>query len=284
MRINLRISESSKKAQPFLKWAGGKTQLLKQYKPYFPITFNNYCEPFVGAGAILFYLLGNGSLLKSKRVIIIDSNTELINCYLAIKEDVNALISILKSSKYKNDKDTYYEIREQRPKDKFARAARLIYLNKTCFSGLYRVNNQGEFNVPFGKHKNPLICDAENLIKASSALSNVDIILGDFEKCIECVKSGDFVYLDPPYQPLSKTSYFTGYTKNPFLIKEQYRLARFYKKLDSLGCKVMLSNSDTKFIRNLYNKFRIEIVLANRAINCKSNGRGKINELVITNY
>jgi DNA adenine methylase len=284
MRNNLKKPASEKKAQPFLKWAGGKTQLLKQYKPLFPVSFTNYSEPFVGAGAVLFYLLNNGTLTNEKRITIIDSNAELINCYLVIKNDPHRLLELLNSSKFINDKTTYYSMRGQTPTDEIERAARTIYLNKTCFSGLYRVNNQGEFNVPFGRHKNPLICDANNITQVSLVLRKVEIIHDDFEKCIEFSQRGDFIYLDPPYQPLSKTSYFTGYTKNQFLLKEQFRVARLFKRLDSYGCKVMMSNSDTKFIRNLYKKFRIETVRANRAINCKAKGRGKINELVIVNY
>ncbi len=269
--------------EPFLKWAGGKSQLLKQFQALFPSKFNNYLEPFVGAGSVFFYLYNTGRL-KSKKIILIDSNEELINCFLAIKENVERLISILKGPKYVNKKEVYYRIRAEEPHDRFERAARTIYLNKTCFNGLYRVNSKGKFNVPFGRYKNPLICDSENLRAVSIALKNVKILCADFEKCLEYAGKGDFIYFDPPYQPLSKTSNFTSYTKNAFSEEDQKRLCEVFKRLDKRGCKIMLSNSDTHFIRNLYKKYRIEVVYAKRAINCKPSGRGAIKELVILNY
>ena len=271
------------KPEPFLKWAGGKSQLLKQFEPFLPSKFNNYIEPFVGAGSVFFYLYNTGRL-KGKKIILIDSNEELINCFLVIKENVERLISILKGPRYVNKKEVYYRIREEEPKDKFERAARTIYLNKTCFNGLYRVNSKGKFNVPFGKYKAPLICNSRNLRAVSIALKNVKILCDDFEKCLEYTTKGDFIYFDPPYQPLSKTSNFTGYTKNGFGEAEQRRLYCAFRELDKRGCKVILSNSNTDFIKKLYRKYRIERVKANRAINCKAEGRGKIEELVILNY
>ena len=269
--------------EPFLKWAGGKSQLLKQFQALFPPRFNNYLEPFVGAGSVFFYLY-NTERLKGKKTILIDSNEELINCFLVIKENVERLISILKGPKYVNKKEVYYRIRAEEPQDRFERAARTIYLNKTCFNGLYRVNSKGKFNVPFGRYKNPLICDSKNLRAVSIALKNVKILCDDFEKCLEYAGKGDFIYFDPPYQPLSKTSNFTSYTKNAFSEEDQKRLCEVFKRLDKMGCKIMLSNSDTHFIRNLYKKYRIEVVYAKRAINCKPSGRGAIKELVILNY
>jgi DNA adenine methylase len=272
------------KPEPFLKWAGGKGQLLKQYEPLFPHRFNNYLEPFIGGGAVFFHLYNTGKLNSGKKVILIDSNEELIHCYSAIKEEVEKLIKILSSPKFINKNETYYKIRVEEPKDRYARAARTIYLNKTCFNGLYRVNSKGKFNVPFGSYKNPLICNAENLRAVSFAIRDAEILCDDFAKCLEFVKRNDFIYFDPPYQPLSKTSSFTSYTKNSFNETEQQRLCNVFKELDKQGCKVMLSNSDTPFIRKLYKNFRIEVVYAKRAINCKASGRGAITELVILNY
>lgn len=272
------------KAEPFLKWAGGKGQLLKQYEAYFPEKFNNYLEPFIGGGAVFFHLYNTARLNNGKKIILIDSNEELINCYQVVKENVNKLIELLNSSKYVNKKNIYYRIRAEEPKDKFERAARTIYLNKTCFNGLYRVNSKDKFNVPFGRYKNPLICNSENLKAVNLALRNVEMICGDFERCLEFDKRGDFIYFDPPYQPLSKTSSFTSYTRDSFGEKDQNRLCFVFKELDKIGCKVMLSNSDTPFIRKIYKDFRIEVVYAKRAINCKASGRGAISELVILNY
>jgi DNA adenine methylase len=271
-------------AEPFLKWAGGKGQLLKQYEAFFPNDFNNFFEPFVGGGAVFFYLFNAGRLQDRKKIFLIDSNEELINCYSVIKEDVEKLIKILNSPKFINTEQTFYKIRAEEPKERFGRAARTIYLNKTCFNGLYRVNSKGKFNVPFGGYKNPLICNSRNLIAVSSALQNVEILYGDFDRCLKLAKKEDFIYFDPPYQPLNKTSSFTSYTKEPFGEKEQVKLSKVFRGLDKIGCKVMLSNSDTSFIRKLYKNFRIEVVLAKRAINCKASGRGAIKELVILNY
>jgi len=272
------------KAEPFLKWAGGKGQLLKQYEPFFPSKFNNYLEPFVGGGAVFFHLYNTGRLSNGKEVILIDSNEELINCYSVIKKNVNKLIRILSNSEYMNDENAYYQIRTEEPQNKFERAARTIYLNKTCFNGLYRVNSKGKFNVPFGRYKNPLICNTEKLRSVNLALKNVEVICSDFKKCLEFTKRGDFIYFDPPYQPLSKTSSFTSYTKDSFDEEDQEKLCKVFKELDKRGSKVMLSNSDTKFIRNLYKGFTTKTVLAKRAINCKASGRGEITELVILNY
>jgi DNA adenine methylase len=272
------------RAEPFLKWAGGKGQLLKQYETFFPKEFNNFLEPFVGGGAVFFYLFNNGRLQGKKKIYLIDSNEELINCYLVIKEDVEKLIKILSSPKFINTEGTFYKIRAEEPKNKFERAARTIYLNKTCFNGLYRVNSKGKFNVPFGGYKNPLICNSRNLIAVSSALQNVEILCGDFDRCLKIAKKEDFIYFDPPYQPLNKTSSFTSYTKEPFGEREQAKLSKVFRELDKIGCKIMLSNSDTSFIRRLYKNFRVEVVLAKRAINCKPSGRGAIKEIVILNY
>lgn len=277
-------SQFVSKAEPFLKWAGGKGQLLKQYEAFFPLKFNNYIEPFVGGGAVFFHLYNTDRVSNGKRAILIDSNEELINCYLTIKADVNRLIGVLSNPKFKNEEDVYYKIRAEEPENKFERAARTIYLNKTCFNGLYRVNSRNKFNVPFGRYKNPMICNSEKLGAVSLALKNIEILLGDFERCLDFAKRGDFIYFDPPYQPLSKTSSFTSYTKDSFNEGDQQKLCKVFKELDKRGCKVMLSNSDTRFIRNLYKGFEKKVVFAKRAINCKASGRGRINELIIRNF
>ncbi|MFH1540897.1 MAG: DNA adenine methylase [Elusimicrobiota bacterium] len=272
-----------KRATPFLKWAGGKGQLLKQIEPLFPSQFNNYIEPFLGGGAVFFYLYST-SRLNDKKTILIDSNEGLINCYHAIKKDVNKIIKILYSGKFVNTEEVFYEIRDEGPKDMFERAARAIYLNKTCYNGLYRVNSSGKFNVPFGRYRNPLICDVDNLKMVNTVLRNVKIVLGDFEKCLEYAKPHDFFYFDPPYQPISKTSSFTGYTKDLFGEKEQERLASLIGELDKKKCKIMLSNSVNPFIEGLYKEFRIKYVKARRSINCNGFNRGEISELVVMNY
>jgi DNA adenine methylase len=280
-----KVTEKPTKAEPFLKWAGGKSQLLNEFVKFFPYNFKNYIEPFVGGGAVFFYLYSNG-MLKGKKSILIDSNEDLIIAYKSIKEEnkLRTLIKTLSNGRYLNNEDNYYKIREEEPEDDIEKTARLIYLNKTCFNGLYRVNSKGKFNVPFGRNKNPCICDEENLKAVSVALKNTELINDDFSVVIEYAEKDDFIYFDPPYQPLSRTASFTGYTKDSFNEKDQERLADIYRKLDKRGCKLMLSNSDVKFIRKLYNGYRIEIVKAKRVINCKASKRGTVNELVILNY
>jgi len=267
---------------PFLKWAGGKRQLIPQMQAYFPKNFNKYIEPFVGGGAVLFYL-------KPKMSVIIDINKELINCYKVIKNKVNQLIELLKT--HKNEKNYYYKIRAlDRNKEKFARlsdiekASRLIYLNRCCYNGLYRVNSKGQFNVPFGKYKNPNFCDEENLLAVSNLLKNVEIFHGSFEICLNYAVKGDFIYFDPPYYPISKTSSFTSYTKEDFGKDSQQELLNVFKKLDERDCKLMLSNSYSEYIKNLYKDYKIITLDARRAINCNAEKRGNINVLLILNY
>lgn len=272
------------KAEPFLKWAGGKSQLLHQYKELFPINFNNYIESFVGGGAVFFYLYNIGQLMNSSRIILIDSNEELINTYQTIKYNVDALVETLMNSKFRNAVIQFYKIRSEEPQDKIERAARTIYLNKTCFNGLYRVNSLGKYNVPFGRYKNPLICDRENLEAVSIALQNVEMYWDNFKRCLDFAQSKDFIYFDPPYHPLSNTSNFTSYTKESFGESEQQDLHQTFRELDRRGCYLMLSNSDTPLIRDLYKDYYIDVVYAKRMINCKSSGRGVISELVIRNY
>ncbi len=265
-----------------VKWAGGKKQLLKQFQKFFPRKIENYYEPFVGGGAVLFYIL---QTYNPKKVLISDTNEELMNCYEVIKNNVEELILSLKEHKQAHNTEYYYKIRDLNPKElnKIERASRTIYLNKTCFNGLYRVNSKGGFNVPIGSYVNPSIYNETELRRLSQLLKNVEIKNMSFEKVLEYAKKKDFIYFDPPYMPLKKES-FTTYTKDNFLEDEQKQLAQVFKKLHKKGCNVMLSNSDTEFIKNLYNEHNIEIVRANRMINSNGNDRGKINEIVVTNY
>lgn len=270
----------------FVKWAGGKGQLLEQFKPLFPKKFNRYLEPFVGSGAVFFYIVQN---FKPKEIIISDTNKELINTYEIIRDDVERLIVELKQHKeyhMAEGKKYYLTIRATNPKDlpTLERAARFIYLNKTCFNGLYRVNSKGKFNVPMGSYKNPDIVQEDRLRLVSELLKNVIIKVMSFEKVLDFAKKEDFIYFDPPYYPLKNKKSFTTYTKDSFMEKEQELLSDVFKKLDEKGCSVMLSNSDTKFIKDLYPNYNIHLVQATRMINCNGDKRGKINEVVVTNY
>ncbi len=267
--------------KPFLKWVGGKRQLILQMNDYFPKEFNKYIEPFVGGGAIFFYLL-------PETAILIDVNKELINTYNIIKNNVSELIKSLKN--HKNEKDYYYEVRskDRNPEEynklsDVNKASRTIYLNRCCFNGLYRVNSKGQFNVPFGKYKNPKFCDEENLVAIHKALQNALLINDSFEKCLDFAEKGDFIYFDPPYVPISSSANFTSYTKGNFGKEDQIRLFNVYKNLDERGCKVMLSNSYSDFILDLYKDYQINILYAKRAINSDGSKRGEIKELLITN-
>jgi DNA adenine methylase len=270
-------------AQPFLKWAGGKRQLLPQIRQYVPDKIKTYYEPFIGAGAVLFDI-------QPKNAVINDVNVELVNVYNTIKYNVDELIEDLK--KHENTSEYFYAIRDLDRQNEYEhltsieRASRVIFLNKTCFNGLFRVNSQGQFNVPFGKYKNPKIVN-ESVIRAvhQYLVSNdVTILNTDFEKVLETAKRGDFIYLDPPYDPVSNTSSFTGYSLDGFNKDDQRRLKYTFVELDKRGCKVLLSNSATDFIKDLYDGFIIEIVSASRNINAKASGRGKIDEVLVRNY
>lgn len=277
----------TEKAKPFVKWVGGKRQLLKQFRDlglYPPEKFdaikNTYHEPFVGGGAVFFDLL-------PKNAILSDMNRELVVSYNVIKNNVEALIVYLK--KYKYEKEFFLKVRAKDPEklSDLEVASRFIFLNRTAFNGMYRVNSSGGFNVPFGKYDNPLICDAENLRKVSKTLKNVSIKHQDYKAVLKRAKKGDFVYFDPPYYPVSKTASFTSYTPDAFLDKEQTELRDTFAELSKRGCFVMLSNSDTSFINKIYSGIkgvRINKVQAGRAINSKSSGRGKITEVLVTNY
>lgn len=269
--------------RPFLKWAGGKTQLTDDLVARMPIEFGTYHEPFVGSSALFFRLYREG---KIKFAILSDINAELIDTYKAIRDAVDEVIRLL--LEFPHEEKFYYTIREKDPwsMSLTERAARMIYLNKTGYNGLYRVNQQGKFNVPFGRYKSPKYVDKENLNAVSRALEKVDLLCAPFETVVERVKPGDWVYFDPPYAPLSKTSNFTSYHNDGFGLQDQERLRNICIELSRKNVYITLSNSDTAVIRSLYNlyHFAIEEVLANRAINCNGSKRGKITELVITNY
>ena len=275
------------KAEPFIKWAGGKRGLLKQILPLLPKKFKNYHEPFLGGGAVFFKLYSLG-YLKDKEVYLSDINSELINAYKVVRDNPIDLISNLKKYKEKHSKDFYYEIRALDREEDFLklseleRATRFIYLNKTCFNGLYRVNKKGHFNTPIGTCKSLNNIDNKDVIlNASKALQNVTIINQSFEKVIPNSNKNDLVYFDPPYYPLNKTSDFTRYDIGCFSGKDHYLLYEVFDMLSIIGIKAVLSNSNTDFIRNLYKKYDISYVTANRFINSKGSGRGKIKEVII---
>jgi DNA adenine methylase len=277
------LLKKNKLLQPFLKWAGGKRQLLPTIRQYIPPKYSTYYEPFIGAGAVLFDI-------QPAVGIINDSNTELINCYEVIRDSIDELIQNL--GQHKNEKEYYYTIRDldREPNfknlDPVQRASRIIFLNKTCFNGLFRVNSAGQFNVPFGSYHNPKILN-QIVLKAAHnylATKKIQIMNVDFEQSVETAKKGDFIYFDPPYDPVSDTSSFTGYDINGFGKREQERLRDVYKKLSDKGCLVLLSNSATDFILDLYKDFTIITVTASRTINSVATGRGKIDEVLVMNY
>jgi DNA adenine methylase len=277
------------KLKPFVKWAGGKRGLLHELLARLPDKFNNYFEPFVGGGALFFELKRLG-LLENKTVYLLDKNAELINTYQVIKNYPNDLIQALAQFQKNHSKEFYYGIRaldrntDFKSLDSIYRAARFIYLNKTCFNGLYRVNSKGFFNVPIGSYTNPCICDAETITITSEALQQVEIIHSCYSSILRFAKKDDFIYFDPPYYPLNATSNFTAYGKDVFLEAEQVALFETFKTLDSTGCFVMHSNSNSDFIKSLYRDYLVEFVEMERFINSKANGRGKIKEVIFRNY
>jgi DNA adenine methylase len=264
--------------RPFLKWAGGKGQLIPQYEPYFPRQFLTYYEPFLGGGAIFFRLL-------PKQALLMDINLELVNVYQCIRDRVEETIGLLAEHRDRHCESYYYQIRSHNYDLPVERAARLIYLNKTCFNGLYRENSKGEFNVPVGRYKKPSIYDPELLRVVSQALQSTQIQQYPFQSVLEYASStSDFVYFDPPYYPISATSKFTSYSRYTFDQSDQIRLRDTFVELAKRGVQVMLSNSDCEFIRELYQGFNIHSILAARSINSKAERRGKITEVLITNY
>lgn len=271
------------KVPTLVKWAGGKKQLLPQFYKYFPEKIERYIEPFVGGGAVAFYVIER---FKPKFVLLSDINEELINAYNVVKNNTPELIGALTALAKKHSKEFYYKIRDIDPHSlsSIDMAARFIYLNKTCFNGLYRVNSKGKFNVPIGSYRNPQILDVRSLLEIHKLLKNAIIKVIPFEDVLEYAKKGDFIYFDPPYYPVREGKSFTKYSKNDFSKTDHEKLAEIFQKLDKLGCRVMLSNSDTEFIRRLYKNYNVNTVQAKRLINCDASHRGKINEIVVTNY
>ena len=292
--------------KPFIKWVGGKGQLLSEINKLYPVelgkNINKYAEIFVGGGAVLFDIL---SKYKLDEVYISDKNLELINTYKSIRDNVDILIKSLKEMEEQyipldneNRKDYYYKKREEYnslkiniEENNIEKAVLFIFLNKTCFNGLYRVNKKGKFNVPMGAYKKPKICDEENLKNVSLTLRNVKIVYADYRKSEKFIDGKTFVYIDPPYRPLNITSSFTSYTENDFNDKEQIELAEYINVLNKKGAKIVISNSDPKnndiddnFFDELYKNYNINRVKATRMLNSNANLRGAINELLITNY
>lgn len=281
--LNLKTNEvnSNVKAKPFVKWVGGKTQLLSELTSRIPDRVSRYFEPFVGGGALFFHYSPEQSTL-------IDINEELTNTYKVIKYQIEELIADLHQHIY--EKNYYYQIRNVDRTDEYKswsdvqRASRLIYLNKTCFNGLYRVNSKGEFNTPIGKYKNPKIVDEVNLRACSQALQKAEIITDSFMEVEEKVRGDDFVYFDPPYAALNTTSSFAGYSSQGFDEQMQLGLRDLCDRLDAKGIRFMVSNSNAPLILDLYKDYKIELVYATRAINSQANKRGKIPEVIVSNY
>ena len=296
---------TDKIAKPFLKWAGGKTQLITEIEKSLPHEIINkkftYIEPFVGSGAVLFWMLNK--FAKLEKAVINDINEDLINTYKAIASRPKELISILQvlqnefhglEGKDEQKKEYYYQKRElynTREEERSGQAALFIFLNRTCFNGLYRVNKSNGYNVPMGSYKKPTICDEQNILAVSNVLQKVEILCGDYEATLKEATSNSFFYFDPPYKPLNNTSSFNSYAKDEFNDEEQIRLRNFCSKLEKQGHKWMLSNSDVKgkdtndnFFDEIYSEFSISRVKARRSINANPEKRGELNELLITNY
>lgn len=293
--------------KPFIKWAGGKTQLLPDIRKKYPTelgkSITKYCEPFIGGGAVLFDILSNYQL---EEILINDINKELTNTYSQIKSNLNRLLEELEMMQnlfWEMDNDArkvyYYEKRERfnylkingDEQINFEKAALFVFLNKTCFNGLFRVNKKGLFNVPMGAYKMPVICDRENLTEISRALQNVKISTGDYKATLDFIDENTFVYIDPPYRPISVTASFTSYAETDFNDDEQVALGQFVDRASERGAKVVVSNSDPKnnddkdnFFDDLYNQYSIARITAKRMINCNGESRGNISELLISNY
>jgi DNA adenine methylase len=266
-------------ATPFLKWAGGKSQLLAQYAPYFPDTYHTYFEPFVGGGAVFFDRV-------PERAVLSDINPELVNVYATLRNDVATVIALLQQHAARHDPAHYYATRALVPASlsPTERAARFIYLNKTCFNGLYRENARGAFNVPIGRYTNPSICDPVNLRAVSLALQRAEIVQAPFTHVLDRTQPGDLVYFDPPYYPVSATSSFTSYSRMPFGSAEQRQLRDVFALLAERGVQALLSNSDCPFTRDLYQEFHIVTIEAKRMINARAERRGKITEILVLNW
>lgn len=268
-------------ARPFLKWAGGKGRLLSQYEPFFPQAFETYYEPFLGGGAVFFHLVN-----RCQRGVLTDINPELVNVYRCVRDLPTEVIALLRYHQQHHNADYYYQLRQcHHLVAPIERAARLLYLNKTCYNGLYRENSQGQFNVPVGRYKNPVICDPDLIQRASEALQKAELSTFSFENIPSWpITRRDFIYFDPPYHPISPTSSFTSYNRYGFTAQNQQSLAVVFRRLARQGIPVMLSNSDCAFIRELYHGFRFHSIQAARAINSQGSRRGKVNELLIMSY
>lgn len=297
--------DAIKSVKPFLKWAGGKGQLLGEIQKYYPrfgAQMKKYAEPFVGGGAVLFDVLSKFDVLQ---VYISDINVDLINTYIIIRDDVNTLLSELlkmqnsylpldassRKEYYLNARERFNQLKIKDNERSVEKAALMIFLNRTCFNGLFRVNRRGDFNVPMGRYAKPQICDEVNLLAVSERLQGVEIVCGDYKQVASFIDEDTFVYIDPPYRPISKTSSFTAYSSNSFGDNEQIELAKFVKYIAQKGAKVLVSNSDPKnvdedddFFDELYSDFNIKRVRATRMINSKSDARGEIHELLISNF
>ena len=266
---------------PIVKWVGGKRQLMFELLKNMPKFYNRYFEPFIGGGALFFELQPDNAYIS-------DMNEELINLYQVVRDNVDELVADLQ--KHDISKEYFMEIRnidrteEYKNWSNIQKASRFIYLNRTCFNGMYRVNSKGEFNVPFGHYKNPRIVDEKNLINCSNLLQRTEIRHSDFSELLTKVQEGDFVYFDPPYVPLNETSSFTSYTKDGFDIDMQFKLRDVCDELDTMGVNFLLSNSDTKLVNDLYENYNIKKVFASRQINANADGRGKITEVLVRNY
>ena len=287
--------------KPFIKWAGGKSQLLEEIRKKYPAKIERYCEPFVGGGAVLLDVLAN---FQPKEVLINDINHELTNTYIQIRDNAEIVISMLSDMQEvfwnmdNEQRKEYFYARRDRFNELIKKAASteekaalFIFINKTCFNGLYRVNAKGLYNVPMGSYKKPPICDAENIRTISELIQGVTINCGDYSECADFIDNNTFVYIDPPYRPLSETSSFTSYAKAEFGDEQQIQLGHFIEKISQKGAKIVASNSDPKntdtednFFDDIYKMFTINRVSATRMINSKSNGRGTVSELLIYNY
>jgi DNA adenine methylase len=275
------VTEARGTAAPVLKWAGGKRQIVKQILELLPQKIATYYEPFVGGGAVFFELYNRGSF---ERAVIGDKNPELVNVYQSLKHDVSGVIRALKKLKEQHSEEHYYKVRATIPRSETARAARVLYLNKTGFNGLYRVNRSGQFNVPFGRYDEPKIVNEPRLRAAAEALANVEILNEDFEVLAGKARSGDAVYFDPPYLPVSATAAFAEYYADPFGIVEHRKLAKVFDGLSRKGIAAVLSNSDTPVTRGLFEKYQLQIVSVSvrRAINSVATRRGGVGEILVT--
>ena len=271
--------------RPFLKWAGGKTQLLNELRARVVAAqpFGRYHEPFLGGGALFFELVRSGCL-GSRPAALSDTNGNLIDTYRALRQDVEEVILRLREHAERHHKEHYYAVRANVPTGLTDRAARIIYLNRTCFNGLYRENSKGGFNVPMGRYKNPRICDAENLRAVARAMQHAEVETHPFQEVLKVAQPNDLVYFDPPYDPVSQTASFTNYAKAGFDRDAQCLLAEVFRELHHRGVKVLLSNSSTEFVRDLYERFTVEQVFASRSVNSRSDKRGKVAEVLVRNF